>query len=230
MEIVILILKVLVYVYFGARTVLVLDKSKVLFDKLNFKGNQFLKSIRDEEVEAVLWQLRAFLIKVNIGVFIIICLGVFVFQPPSKEFIGFWYPAFGILAITIFSISWNLTHKEVVAKYILSGNSLLLVSSPFLLAAAVEFLNLPVDQSIARIMSVLELGVWSFAAFISISFAVMYVLLPYIVAWLVCYPIFYIEMALIYLMQQLLKFIEVWATTNLLDAVVFILGLILVFY
>lgn len=36
-------------------------------------------------------------------------------------------------------------------------------------------------------------------------------------------------MALIYLMQQLLKFIEVWATTNLLDAVVFILGLILVF-
>ncbi len=230
MEIVILILKVLVYVYFGARTVLVLDKSKVLFDKLNFKGNQFLKSIRDEEVEAVLWQLRAFLIKVNIGIFIIICLGFFVFQSPSKEFIGFWYPAFGILAITIFSISWNMTHKKAVAKYILSGTSLLLVSSPFLFAAAVEFINLPVDQSIARIMSVLELGVWSFAAFISISFAVMYALLPYIVAWLVCYPIFYIEMALIYLMQQLLKFIEVWATTNLLDAVVFILGLILVFY
>lgn len=230
MDIIVLILKIIVYVYFGARTIFVVDKSKILFDKLNFKGTQFLISLRDEEVENVLWKLRTLLIKVNVGIFAVIFFGVLVFPPPSKEFIDFWYPAFAVLAVTIFSISWNLTHKETVAKYILGGNSLLLVLAPLFLAAAVEFLNLPIDQPITKIMSVLGLELWPFAAFISILCAVMYVLLPYVIAWLVCYPVFYIEMLLIHAMQKFLKLIEVWATSNLLDAVVFILGLVLVFY
>lgn len=232
MDILIPLIKVFVYAYIPVRAIANKDPAKVFFDRIDFRANHFLCSFKDESVKTVLRHIQKALFKVNVAILLLVIFSALFFPDSSRALIRFLTPIFAAFAVTVFCISWNMNHREVAKKYFLDTPLILLPITPLVGAAAEAYTGQPLVTALPGVrlsMDMMGVGLWPVAALLSIGIFIVYVALPYVMFWLVLAPAFYAFIVLISGMQWFLRGLHRYVATNLMDALVFVGGAVVVF-
>ncbi|MCK2184675.1 hypothetical protein [Halomonas getboli] len=233
MDLIIAAFKLFVYAYIPVRAIVNKEPTKSFFDRIDFRANYFLHSLKDEQTRNVLRYVQAYLFKVNVAIVIVVGVAIFGFPHASQSLLQFLGPFFVFLAITIFCIGWNMNHREVVRKFFFESPLVLVPVAPLAAAALETWSGVPIvtgNSELRQYMGYSGLGLWSFSGVMALLAFVGYVVFPYLLFWLVLAPLFYIYMVSIYGFQSVLRLLDKYATQNLMDAMVFILGGVIVFY
>lgn len=233
MDLIIATLKLFVYAYIPVRAIANKEPTKTFFDRIDFRANYFLHSLKDEQTRNVLRYIQASLFKVNVGIVVVVGIAIFGFPHESQEILRFLGPLFAFLAITIFCIGWNMNHREVVKKFFFDSPLILLPVAPLAAAAFEAWSGVPIitsNSAFRQYMNYTGLSLWAFSGGMALCAFLAYIVFPYLLFWLVLAPLFYLYMVSIYGFQFILRSLDKYVTKNLMDAIVFILGGIVVFY
>lgn len=227
------ILKIIVAIYGATKLIGAKDPAKSFFDLIDFKVNSFLQSLKDESVRNVLWKLNRALFRVNIVLFVVFVVSVLLFTPLPREFVLNWTFVFMFTLLLNVAIPWNLDHIGFLKKYFFKSPLLVIPAAPVLALSlgflyGIDFLSPFKSLSFGEhLFSYVGGNVWLFAVSLSAIFLGVYIVIPYIQFWIILFPLFYIFVALTYIMQLGLRVLHRYVNENLLAVIMGVLAIIL---
>jgi len=226
-------LKILVALYGAEKLIAAKDPARSFFDKIDFRANRFLISLKSEETKTVLLKTSRSLVIFNVLLFLIFIIGAFVFKPLPREFVLNWSALFISTVFLNIAIPWNLDHISFIKRFFVSSPLLLITATPILSLALGAFYQidmLGIFTSIPQGKELLEYFDGNrlyFAASLSGIFFILYVVIPYIQFWVICLPIFYVFLTSVKLIQIVLRVIHSRLNENILAVFMGVLAVIL---
>lgn len=222
---ILIILKTIVALYGATKLLGAKGTSKDFFDSIDFKANRFLSSLKDENVHTVLWGAYRLLFKFNIFLIATFAFLTIFFKPLSTEFVTNWTNIFTASILITICVPWNLDHVNFVKKHFLNTPLVWIPALPLLalgiqIIFGVDFLGpLGGIPPFAYLYNYVDQNIWLFAVSLSlISFAV-YILIPYMIFWIVLFPMFYLFLWSTKVMQLSLNFIHRHMNENILAVI-----------
>lgn len=235
MDLLIAILKLSIAIYPGAR-ILSREPAKAYIDGLTFKINGYLSTFKDTTTQNALWNIYTLLGRTFAFLSITFILtSIFAAHAEIKlpsELLLNWLTVTGITFLLWVSVPWNLDHRIYIKKLIFGSPLLLIPLTPILSEVQRQMIGVNFMSGLQKIapLASLHQAVGGneplFAAALSGIFFVAYIAIPYVFSWAILFPIFYIFMGLISLMQRVLRFIHIHLHENLLDAIMAILAIL----
>lgn len=226
-------LKILVALYGAEKLIAAKDPARSFFDKIDFSANRFLVSLKNEEAKAVLLKTSRSLFIFNALLFLIFIIGAFVFKPLPRDFILNWSVLFISTVLLNIAIPWNLDHIGFIKRFFIGSPLMLIPVAPILSLALGAFYQIDMLDIFTTIPQGKELLEYFngnrlyFAASLSGILFILYVVIPYIQFWVICFPIFYVFLISVKLMQTVLHTIHSKLNENILAVIMGVLAVIL---
>lgn len=227
------ILKVIVALYGATKLLGAKGASKEFFDTLDFRTNKFLISLKDEEVNNVLWALYGALFKLNVGLVVIFVGLTFLFKPMPSVLVINWMSVFCVSFLFTVSIPWILDHARYIEKHFFSSPVIFIPLFPLAglaleLVYSIDILGpLKSVEPFTSLNDSVEGNHWKFSLYLSGIFFVLYVIVPYLLFWLILLPIFYFLMLFIKLSQSILGMAHKHMNENILAVIMGVAAVVL---
>lgn len=214
------ILQILVALYCFANVITRSGPPKEFFDKIDFKANRFLLSLKDDTVRNVLWSLSRSLKKFLIALVILLFIAVYLFNPSSAFFVN-WVTVFIVTTMIATSIPWNLDHSNFAKKYYFQSYLMLIPPTPLIALAIsqnsyIDFFRPFRQPPFDLLLNYCGGSEWALAFALAGIFFLVYVIIPYILFWLIFLPLFYTLMLSIKALQKSLDYIHSKINPNIL--------------
>ena len=232
MDIIVKFINLFIFLYLGSKAFDLLEPTKKVVNLIDIHGNMFLGSLQNQHVYHVLKKLRVLLFRISFLLIFIAILNILFFGTPSKIIYDTILPLSGFLLLTAFSIIWNLDHKETIKQFFIKSPMWLIPLAPLLIATFETFYGITLisdKEVVVTAMHHYNIGFWTYSVFMSIVLFSFYFIFPYILFWIILFPIFYIQVLGIQAVQRFIHIINKYISENVFGIILLFVGAILNF-